>query len=54
MRTLTRRDVAALFRVSLNSLYAIPGLAACRVVTGLRVVRYDAAKVEALFQRRAA
>ena len=56
-RLLLTTEVAALFRVHRNTLYTIPGLAACRVQTGLRGVRYDAAKVEALLhpkQRKAA
>ncbi|UOF79604.1 pyocin activator protein prtN [Caudoviricetes sp.] len=51
---MTTAEVAALFRVHRNTLYAIPGLASCRVATGVRVVRYDARKVEALLERRKA
>lgn len=53
-RLMTTAEVAALFRVHRNTLYAIPGLASCRVATGVRVVRYDARKVEALLERRKA
>ncbi len=50
---MTTKEVAALFQVHRNTLYMIPGLAACRVPLGIRAVRYDTSKVMALFTRRA-
>lgn len=52
VRLLLVKEVAALFRVHRITLYTIPGLAACRVQTGFRGVRYDAAKVEALLNAK--
>ncbi|MGV3707581.1 MAG: hypothetical protein ACO1Q7_01990 [Gemmatimonas sp.] len=53
MKLITRKEVAALFKIGRQATYDIKGLDTCRVaVPGIAVVRFDEEKVLALLNKR--